>query len=399
MGQALRDLDPRSSAASAFGAKLRDLRLKSHQSLRVLGNAVLVSGDLLGKIEKAQRRPHPELVQRLDQALGAQGELVHLAMGFIEMPARADLPVLDALTPDLAEEQLRRLITRVRNADHKMAADSLDEVTGFANAALSLTPRTPAQRRETLLRAVTEAQQLAGWMLFDKGRCKSAGLMFSRARVSAERAGALDLAAFIGGPNAAFMSTWTGDPARGAEQAYGALAWAYRSGNRRLAAFVAAIAARAHARLGESELCRKMLSTAEFELSCHHATDADPDWLAVFESSALAGHTGSCMLDLGDPRRALAAFQEQEYASPARFVRNNLIWQLERADANLRLGDAECAAAAIAQVLDYAECAPVTARVVRVMRTLDQRLHKEVRANSPLAETRARLCHFIAYYG
>ncbi|MBF6183384.1 helix-turn-helix domain-containing protein [Nocardia otitidiscaviarum] len=399
MGQALRELDPRSSAAAAFGAELRDRRLRTGRSLADLGRSVLVSGDLLGKIEKAQRRPHPDLVRQLDDVLRARGELVRLAAAFIEIRADPQMPKLDEFTPDVAGEQLRSLIGQVRNADHAMAADRLHEVVGYAEAAEKIAPKVSVRRRAVLWRVVAEAHQLAGWMMFDRGKRRSAEKLLARARTAAERARALDVMAYVGGPNTAFMSTWSGDPALGAEQAYGALAWAYRSGNRRLTAFVATMAARAHARMGEADLCRRMLSTAEAELASHRAADPDPDWLTVFDAAALAGHRGSCLLDLGNPRLAVAALQEQERAGPTGFVRNNIIWQLERAVADLHLGRIDEAAAGIGRTLDQVGQGPITPRVLRVFRSVDLQLGTTVRAAPTIGDTEVRLHEFIAACG
>ncbi len=368
--------------------------------MAALGRSVLVSGDLLGKIEKAQRRPHPDLVRQLDDALGARGELVRLAAAFIEIRADPQMPKLDEFTPDVAGERLRSLIGQVRNADHAMAADRLHEVVGYAEAAEKIAPKVSVRRRAVLWRAVAEAHQLAGWMMFDRGQRRSAEKLLTRARTAAERARALDVMAYVGGPNTAFMSTWSGEPALGAEQAYGALAWAYRSGNRRLTAFVATMAARAHARMGEADLCRRMLSTAEAELASHRAEDPDPDWLTVFDAAALAGHRGSCLLDLGNPRLAVAALQEQERAGPTGFVRNNIIWQLERAVADLHLGKIDEAAAGIGRTLDQVGQGPITPRVLRVFRSVDLQLGTTVRATAPtIGDTKVRLHEFIAAYG
>ncbi|MGI5180173.1 helix-turn-helix domain-containing protein [Dactylosporangium sp. CA-152071] len=57
---------------------MRAWRLLRGYSLARLGSAVHVSGDLLGKIEKAQRRPTPDLIERCDHALSAAGTLVRL---------------------------------------------------------------------------------------------------------------------------------------------------------------------------------------------------------------------------------------------------------------------------------------------------------------------------------
>ncbi|MEU7765027.1 hypothetical protein AB0B25_07885 [Nocardia sp. NPDC049190] len=228
--------------------------------------------------------------------------------------------------------------------------------------------------RTLLLRAIAEAHQLSGWMLFDRGSVTLAERSFTSARRIANRAGALDLVAFVGGPNSSFMSTWSGDPAQGAEQAYASLSWARRSGNRRLTAFVTTMAARAHARMGEAALCEQMLAEAETELSRHRPGEPDPEWLEVFDDSALAGHRGSCLLDLGQPRQAIASLREQDSASPTMFVRNRTIWQLEQAEAQLRMSEYDVAAAIVEQALDYVAVDSITPRVARMFRSIDLEL-------------------------
>lgn len=394
MAQALRELDPRSSPLAAFGAELRERRLAARYSLRELGRLVLVSGDLLGKIEKAQRRPQADLVRRMDETLRAEGVLIRLAGSIADQDCELDPMGQIALPPDTAADQLRRLVVEVRGADHSMNADRLHEVLSYSKAAESIVAKVSVSQRGPLFRGLGEAQQLAGWMMFDRGRSRSAERMFASARASAEHAKALDLVAFVGGPNFAFMSMWGGDPALGAEQAYGAMAWAYRSGNRRLTAFVATMAARAHARMGEAELCMRMLGTAETELTAHLAEGADPDWLSVFDLSALSGHRGSCLLDLGRPREAMEALEKQSWAAQRGYVRNNIIWKLECADANLRLGEVEAAVAMIEQSLDQARVG-VSPRVVRVFRSLNAAMGACPRKDPGLFAVRERLRAFI----
>ncbi|MGA4792230.1 helix-turn-helix domain-containing protein [Nocardia sp. AB354] len=79
MGQAPKKLDPTTSPAAMFGSRLRDARNDRGLSLAALGRAVHVSGDLIGKIEKAERSPALDLVARLDVILCAHGDLVRLA--------------------------------------------------------------------------------------------------------------------------------------------------------------------------------------------------------------------------------------------------------------------------------------------------------------------------------
>ncbi|MGW5218759.1 helix-turn-helix domain-containing protein [Nocardia sp. NPDC004085] len=395
MGPAPRSFEPHATAETLFGAELRARRVAAGFSLRQLAPLVLVSHDLLARIEKAERRAHPDLVDRLDAVLKTGGRLSRLAAPFTESARLSTRRVV--VEPDSAETSLRDLIARVRAADHTMAGEHLDEVVAYAEAAKKMVPQLAESYRSSLLRVIAEAHQLAGWMLFDRGSVALADKSFIAAKRVAEQAGALDLLAFIGGPNASFMSTWTGDPARGAERAYASLAWARRSGNHRLNAFVCTMAARAHARLGESDLCAQMLVTAEAELSQHSPSEPDPVWLEVFDDAALAGHRGSSLLDLGQLQSAIDSLREQDSASPAVFLRNRTIWQLEQAEAQLRIGDQEAAASSIEEAINGVAAGSITPRVLHMFRCAELQLRT---CHGPTASpVKERLATFIAEFG
>lgn len=75
MPQRPKQLEPEKSDRHRFGAELRHWRLEQRLSQPQLGAKVHVSGDLIGKIEKAVRTCTPELARALDEALGARGAL------------------------------------------------------------------------------------------------------------------------------------------------------------------------------------------------------------------------------------------------------------------------------------------------------------------------------------
>lgn len=79
MAQRPRQLQPYASADAYFGAQLRSWRTRAGLSQADLARQVHVSGDLIGKIEKAQRRAHPRLATDLDAALAADGALTRSA--------------------------------------------------------------------------------------------------------------------------------------------------------------------------------------------------------------------------------------------------------------------------------------------------------------------------------
>ena len=78
MAQASAELQPFASLRHYLGAELRAWRLLRGYSLARLGGEVHVSGDLLGKIEKAQRGPADDLIARCDDVLDAGGALRRL---------------------------------------------------------------------------------------------------------------------------------------------------------------------------------------------------------------------------------------------------------------------------------------------------------------------------------
>ncbi|GGK48493.1 helix-turn-helix domain-containing protein [Nocardia camponoti] len=364
---------PHRTAEQRFGVELRARRTAAALSLRQLAPLVNISHDLLARIERAERRAHRDTVILLDQALNADGRLIRLAEPFTAIIATT--PVSGDVDPETVGRTLRQLTADVRAADHTMSAGQTKKLIAGARSASSIAmERHPADLRNDLRRGVAEAYQLAGWMLFDRGNTTAADKAFTEARRNAQQANAIELVAFIGGPNAAFMTTWHGDASTGVAQAYGALAWARRSGNRRLSAFVATMAARAHARLGESELCAHMLIEAESELGRHREDTPDPLWLNVFDAAALAGHRGSCMLDLGSPDRAIEAFSEQHAASPDAFLRNRTIWQLEHAAAKIELDEPDAAANSVDGAIDGLNAGPVSSRVLDLFRGVETQL-------------------------
>jgi transcriptional regulator with XRE-family HTH domain len=89
MPQQPRRLNPDASPLARFGARLRAYRNQHGWVQAELGRVVHVSGTLIAKLEKAERRPQPDVAQRLDDALGAEGELAQLAADALRCPITA----------------------------------------------------------------------------------------------------------------------------------------------------------------------------------------------------------------------------------------------------------------------------------------------------------------------
>lgn len=386
MGQRPRVLDPSSSSQAFFGAKLRDWRVRRGLSQVQLGRLVHASGALVARIERAERRAFPDLIDRLDTALEAGGELAGLTDTLLvngdELPPGTPSELMTmrpahTAVHDEAITGVYEVLAGLRRVDHSLGSGAI-LATILAQAQVAehlLSNAAPGRSHRDVLALLGEIHQLEGWSHFDRGELAAAEVSLTTARHFAVKADDPALVAYIVGPSHGFITTVSGHPALGRERCEFALRWAQRSGNQRLTAFVLAVGARAEARLGEAHRCLDMLDAADVELAGHDTSSPDPGWLSVFDEPALRGHRGSCLLDLGQPEKAIGALREQEAAAPGLFVRNRAIWLLDRADAHLSMQDVEAACDGIEQAWETAagtSSQRILRRLTMTVSSLDQ---------------------------
>jgi DNA-binding XRE family transcriptional regulator len=141
MAQRPRRLQPYASADAYFGAQLRSWRTRAGLSQADLARQVHVSGDLIGKIEKAQRRAHPTLAADLDHALAAGGQLTRCATAIpastrtrprTPPPVPGVVPCAEGLTTPRTRPKSLQLL------DHAVAT----LYTGFGERGPGLPPST-----------------------------------------------------------------------------------------------------------------------------------------------------------------------------------------------------------------------------------------------------------------
>ncbi len=249
---------------------------------------------------------------------------------------------------------LRSIVDGYRGLDHSMGPDGMLDVVQsklvVARRLEGLTQGVSDRRR--LLGLVAEVHQLVGWMQFDMLELDAARRSFDAARTVAAEADSPELLAYVLGPSAAFAEADLGRPVDGLDLAYAAIGHAHRTGNQRLIAFVHAIAARVHAKLGDERLALESIEKSAQAMVLHDGWEADPVWLHVFDETALAGHSGSVELDLGRAEPAVALLGRQEDTSKDVFVRNRAIWSLDRARAYRDLGELEQAGIEVMRALD-----------------------------------------------
>ncbi|MFD2619949.1 helix-turn-helix domain-containing protein [Streptomyces chumphonensis] len=74
----MKDLDPSTSVAALLGTKLRKLRTRAGLTQRELGKKVYVSHNRIAQIELGTDPPSEQLIQALEIALDAQGDLMDI---------------------------------------------------------------------------------------------------------------------------------------------------------------------------------------------------------------------------------------------------------------------------------------------------------------------------------
>jgi hypothetical protein len=145
----------------------------------------------------------------------------------------------------------------------------------------ALVPDCPVDLRPRMLSTLSEASRQAGWLSFDLKQFDHAGYYYEDARTLAHEAQNTGLGAFV----LCMMSqlaTWQGKPRIGIDHAVAAGQWADRTGDMRLRANTADVAARAYAADGQRDACLAALDTAHTALTA--ADDQTPSYSDLDEA-------------------------------------------------------------------------------------------------------------------
>lgn len=156
MGQRPRQLTPHRSALDGFGSELRSWRVQRGLSQDALGRLVHVSGDLIGKVEKAARRPTRMLVESCDTVLQAQGAL---------------LTALAAIDEPVAPAQVEGSVAEVDEPTDRLAVS-----TSLSDAALSWRQMLTRLTADTDDHGLTRVEPIVRGQLQAMARLRTAGL-------------------------------------------------------------------------------------------------------------------------------------------------------------------------------------------------------------------------------
>jgi DNA-binding XRE family transcriptional regulator len=319
MAQALKPLEPGRSAPHRFGAELRRWRQARGLSQAALARLVHVSPDLIGKVEKADRRPTRDLLDGLDRVLGTAGALAELWPEVEREGVRRAAPasqngMVFPVDPELVGHWSRMLVV-LAATDNAVGVRGLREVVVGELRLLSGHRRAasgPLQRRL----ATVEARWLefASWVADNDGDPAGATAWLQQAHDMAGENGDEVLCGYVL-MRRAQRAVEAGDAATAI-----ALLDAGPPTARlppRIRALSMVRVAQAHALAGDDAAARTALNAA-YRYVDRAGGDTEDEVLAAHCGSAyIAAHEAQCRLMLGDSASAVAGYRRVLAAWPA----------------------------------------------------------------------------------
>jgi transcriptional regulator with XRE-family HTH domain len=416
-----------------FGLRMREMRQARGLSLRALASRALSNKSQLQAFEVGKEWPTTDTARRIDEALGANGELATLvivqdrpratAVGLeyasdwtraISVAAdlwRGDLrhhgrarrssfdasvfvaPAMRWLTASFDErpcgsgsrpvdepdvETIRRATTLFRSLDNKYGGGHIrDMVVRFLDAEVAPLLRDGRFNESigsALLSATAELTQLAGWASYDAGLQGLGQRYLIQALRLAMIAGDRPLGAEIVAAmshQAAYLKA----SAEAVDLARASARIAVDAGVGAIAAEAAVLEAQGLALRGEESASAAALDRAERTLD-RADRDRDPQWIRYFDEAYLSARFGHCFaaLERGDLARRFAA---RSLDMDGRYVRGRQFNLALLAKAHVQAGEIEEAATVGVEAVEVAEGLK-SARSVDYLRDLADRLAPHV---------------------
>jgi tetratricopeptide (TPR) repeat protein len=337
--------DPASSAAAALGAELRQLRIDRGLTLGQLGRLVRYSWQHLGAIERGTAVPSELVVSACDAAVLANGRLVSMLPAVIREQARVrhrheaarrpgrstdlvgaraqqvcDQDDLDWARLATATRQPSRLSTAVvddlelitdrqRRLYHELSsAEMMVHIQAHVGLLVSLLDNPqPDSLRHRIASAAAEAAGFAAWLWYDLGDLYTMSHYYRQAGLASKESANTGLGSYILG--------YQGLVARAQGRPDSALGFfdqarqtAQRSASDPTRSWLTVLTADALARVGRSREALAALDDARTLLAGQdNRTD---EWMYDFDEGSLAVHAGTCLLAVGQPESAAAAFTD-----------------------------------------------------------------------------------------
>lgn len=384
---------------STFGDTTRRLMAERGVSVRELSRRTFYDKAHLSRVLNGHKPPSPELAQRLDAELGADGALIAAAIATTgtapvdlrsgqwtsrdaaELSAMLASATVDAsnavrlahqwLITDpphlidvragrrvgehLAMELEQRVIQLRRLDDHLGGGDLATLVeTELADTIRLLAEASYAEgigRR--LLVVVGELAQLAGWTLSDAGAHQAAARAYLTGVHAAHAAGDTPLAANLLS-SLSYQVANVGKPADAVLLARSAERGARHAATARTRALLADRVAWASAKAGDSDGTDRALDAADDALE-RAAGEEDPDWVYWVSRDELDVMAGRCFAELRRPLKAEPLLSSVLGRYDATFARERSLYLTWLADTFVWAGEIDQAAATATEALELAD--------------------------------------------
>ncbi|MDH2391980.1 helix-turn-helix transcriptional regulator [Streptomyces sp. HNM0663] len=304
-----------------FGTRLRALLADRGMSMRGAARALRYDVAYLSRVVNGRQHPSAQLAAALDELLDADGQLAALAER-VTPPACPDgEPPGPASDIARMQESAAYLLVHADRYGGDTVAPAAVQVWRSAQSRLD-SGEIPDKAQRRYLAAVSQAAQVAGWLLFDAGGWDAARRAFLEAHMLARHAGdrprqwfALDMLAMLD-----TELSRPGETRRIAEELLS---------ERRIPPRVALLAhmrrGRAHAQAGDRRHALADLDAAHggLEESLH---PRDPEWTWWVNHREVTGHAGHALLSLGSPD---AAVRKLRSVLPQATPRGVMLYRIE----------------------------------------------------------------------
>ncbi|MGH4007523.1 MAG: hypothetical protein ACRDTH_05040 [Pseudonocardiaceae bacterium] len=248
-------------------------------------------------------------------------------------------------------EHIEAVLWRCRRQDYALSPQAvLNTVIAQRDLARALVPECPAALRPRMLSALSEASRQAGWLSFDLNQFDNARYYYEDARGLAHEAGNVGLGAFVL-CEMSHLATWRGTPRIGIDHAVAAGQWANRTGDLRLRAYTADVAARTYAADGQRDACLTALDTAHTALTA--AGDQDPSY-SVYDEAIHIAIRGVCHLTLRDADHAIVCAQQSLESLDQSFARDVAMTIVDLGEAYVQANEIDEAARLLGDAGDIA---------------------------------------------
>ncbi|MFC8716579.1 helix-turn-helix transcriptional regulator [Kitasatospora sp. NPDC057198] len=352
-----------------------------------------------GRWERGEATPYAHQLPRLAAVLKISVEeldvLLNRALGSDRLPgptpAAPSLDDLDTAVADWAglspsTEPVRALwvteqdlamagqaLATFRQLDHTYGArQNAGQVADYIERQLHELQQRPAASPEIASRRAlltAEFCELAGYQAVDNGEPEKAQRYYRRALHLASATGDRPYGAYLTAVNLGHLALHCGQPETALRWASAARTAAGTAASPFTRAAIAAVVARANARLQREHEATKLILEAEKLLD---RGDADePDWIRYFTHPYLADEVAHCLHDLGRPPAARSQLVDALHGVGPDRVRRRAIDAALLATTWLASGDLDQACAAGTEAVEYAARTGSGRCVTRVTDVLD----------------------------